>query len=347
MKTLRQIAWGLAIFPLLLACEKYEAPPIISQTGSFLTDPSNGSSLVLNVDDPEELISFSVSPADFGMQGEVTYYLEMDLPGAGFMDAVELGFSKTSVIEVQTEKLNDELIAKGLPLGAASEVEFRVKSTIVQPLKPIYGETVSLMVTPYDTFVAFPLMYVPGDYQGWNPGNLNTTLKSVGFNKTFTGFVHILGGSGEFKFTEEPDWVDGKNYGDTGADGKLDAESDATNIKVTKFGTFEVTVDLAAKTYTLSDPKLWGIIGDATDGGWDKETPMNFNKDLNVLTITTDLKAGEMKFRANQSWDFNLGAKDGVLIKDGDNIPVGEAGNYTVTLNFNVPGEVTYTLTKN
>ena len=74
---------------------------------------------------------------------------------------------------------------------------------------------------------------------------------------------------------------------------------------------------------------------------------MNFNKDLNVLTITADLKAGEMKFRANQNWDFNYGGSNGDLEAGGDNIPVAEAGNYTVTLNFNEPGEVTYTLTKN
>ena len=56
---------------------------------------------------------------------------------------------------------------------------------------------------------------------------------------------------------------------------------------------------------------------------------------------------GEFKFRANQSWDYNLGPKDGALIKDGDNIAVGEAGSYTITLDFNIPGEVSYTMTKN
>lgn len=347
MKTIQKIAWFAALVPVLFACDNYEMPPIIDQTGAALLDPAAGSSLVLNGDDPEALISFSVTAADFGMQGEVTYYLEMDIAGANFANAKELGFSKSNIIEVSTEKLNDELVAKGLPLEVASDVEFRVKATITQPLSPIYGETTTLSVTPYDSFVEFPLLYVPGDYQGWNPGNLNTTLKSLNFNKTFTGFVHVLGGSGEFKFTEEPDWVDGKNYGDTGADGKLDNQSDASNIKVTKFGTYEVTVDLESKTYTMSDPKLWGIIGDATEKGWDSETAMNFNKDLNVLTITTDLKVGEMKFRANQSWDFNLGPKDGVLVNGGDNIKIEAAGNYTITLDFKKPGEVSYTMTKN
>ncbi|MFC3881708.1 SusE domain-containing protein [Algoriphagus namhaensis] len=347
MKVLSKIGWVLALFPLILACEPYEAPPIIPQTGSVLVSPENGGNLVLSIENAEQVIPFQVTIPDFGMDGNVTYILEMDAAGASFASPVEVGNSATTTIEVVTQELNEALVAKGLPVGTSSEVEFRVKSSIDVALMPIYGNTTTLNVTPYDAFVDFPALYVPGDYQGWNPGNEMTVLKSVNFDKKFTGFVHILGGSGEFKFTEENDWVDGKNYGDNGADGTLENASDASNIKVTKFGTFEVNVDMNTKTYTLSDPLLWGIIGDATPGGWDSETPMNFNKDLNVLTITADLKAGEMKFRANQNWDFNYGGSDGDLEAGGDNIPVAEAGNYTVTLNFNEPGEVTYTLTKN
>ncbi len=347
MKTILKLARLAAIVPLLFACDNYEMPPIIEQSGAALTEPAAGASLELNKNTPDAMIPFTVSAANFGMQGEVTYYLEMGLAGANFANAKELGFSKTNIIEVKTKKLNDELLAMGLPLKVASNVEFRVKSTISQPLSPIYGQTVTLKVTPYDTFVPFPLLYVPGDYQGWNPENLKTSLKSINFNKTFTGFVHILGGSGEFKFTEEPAWVNGKNYGSAGTEGKLSNQSDAGNIKVTKFGTYEVTVDLEAKTYTLSQPKLWGIIGDATAKGWDNETAMNFDKDLNVLTIKTDLKKGEFKFRANQTWDNNLGTKDGKLVKDGSNIAVPEAGNYTIKLDFNTPGEITYTMVKN
>ncbi|MEP1085239.1 SusE domain-containing protein [Algoriphagus sp.] len=347
MKTSYKFAYLAFLLPVLWSCDNYDMPPIIPQTGADITNPAQGSALELSLDDQDVMIPFSVTAADFGTAGEVTNVLQMDLPGASFANAVDLGSSMTTTIEVQTKKLNDALIAKGLPVDAAANAEFRVKSTFNQPMAPIVGQTLTLSVTPYSTFVPYPLMYVPGDHQGWNPGNLNTTLKSVGYNTTFTGFVHILTGSKEFKFTEQPAWVDGKNYGDTGADGKLDNASDAANIKVAEFGTYEMTVDLSSKTYTISAPKLWGVIGNATAGGWDAETPMNFNRDLNVLTLTLDLKVGDIKFRANQSWDYNLGPKDGKLVKDGDNIPIATAGNYTVTLDFNVPGEVSYTLKKN
>jgi hypothetical protein len=346
MKLTQKIGWIAALIPTLFACDNYEMPPVIQQTGAALSSPAVGSALVLNGNKPDDLIAFTVTAADFGIQGDVTYALEMDLVGANFANAKQLGTSMSNIIEVKTSQLNDDLIGKGLPVAVGSDVEFRVKASINQPLKPIFGEISKLKVTPYKVFVEYPLLYVPGDYQGWNPGNLNTTLKSVNYNKTFTGFIHILGGSGEFKFNEEPNWVDGKNFGDNGADGKLDNQADAQNIKVTKFGTYEVTVDMAAKTYTMSEAKLWGIIGDSTPKGWDDETPMNFNKDLNVLTITTDLKAGKFKFRANKNWDFNYGGSNGKLTVNGADITVADAGKYTITLNFKTPGEVSYTIVK-
>lgn len=347
MKSLRNSVWIAVLLPLVCACDAYEAPPIIPQTGSSVASPAEGSSIVLDISTPEAILPFEVTVPDFGMEGNVTYSLEMDLDGAGFSNPSEIGTSDNTTIPVISESLNDELVARGLPLGTASNIQFRVKSSIDVSLMPIYGSKTTLAVTPYDAFVDFPVMYIPGDYQGWNPGNMMTVLKAVNFDKTFTGFIHVLSGSGEFKFTEEPEWVDGKNYGDTGADGTLDAEADASNIKVTEFGTYEVTVDLDAKTYTISGPQLWGIIGSATANGWDSETPMNFNRDLNVLTITTDLAEGEFKFRANQTWDFNLGPQDGELVKDGDNIAIEAAGNYTITLDFTIPGEISYSLTKN
>ena len=335
----------VAVIPAIWACENYEMPPIIPQTGSTLSSPSSGTSLSLSVDNAEELIPFLLLlPADFGMTGSVTYELEMDLAGSNFANPVSLGSSTSNIIEVMAQDLNDEVLAKGAMFDTPTEVDFRVKASISQPLSPIFGESVRLTVTPYNADVAFPVMYVPGDYQGWNPENEMTVLKSVNFDNVFEGYVHILpGGTGEFKVNETNSWD--VNYGDNGADGTLD--QDGENIKVTEFGTYLMKVDLEAKTYELSDPLYWGIIGNATPGGWDSETKMSFDRDENVLTITEDLVEGEMKFRANQDWAFNFGGADGVLEADGANIAVSEAGNYTITLDFRTPGEVLYTMTKN
>ncbi|TDQ18633.1 uncharacterized protein DUF5019 [Algoriphagus boseongensis] len=344
MKRMRLIGWMIAFIPALWACENYEMPPIIPQTGAVLSNPAAGASIVLKKQDADKSkIDFTVTAADFGTPGSIRYFLEMDLPGADFKAPVTLGESDSNIIPVNVAKFNEALLAKGLPFEKAADVEFRVKATINLPLNPVYGEKTVYKVTPYDATVAFPVMYVPGDYQGWDPANAKTVLYSVKFDNKFKGYVHILGGSREFKINETPSWD--INYGDDGANGTL--EKDGANIKVAADGTYEINVNLPAKTYTIGAVKRWGIVGSATAGGWDADTPMNvFDKATNSLKITTDLKAGEMKFRANNNWDDNFGGANGELTAGGPNIAVASAGNYTITLNFGAE-KVTYTLTKN
>ncbi len=346
MKTIRQIGWIATLIPMLLACDNYEMPPIIQQTGSDLANPAAGTSIVLEKDGADESeIEFTVTAADFGTSGTVRYQLQMDLSGANFAAPVNLGAeTESNIVAVNVEELNEALLAKGLPFEVASNVDFRVRASINLPLSPIFGEPTTLSVTPYDATVAFPVMYVPGDYQGWDPTNPMTVLYSENIDNKFKGFVHIIGGSREFKVNEGPNWD--VNYGDNGANLSLDRDGD--NIKVAADGTYELNVDLTAKTYTISAAKRWGIVGDATAGGWDADTPMDaFDKVTNSLKITTDLKVGDMKFRANNNWDFNFGGANGELTAGGDNIPVAEAGNYTITLYFGPAGVATYTLVKN
>lgn len=79
-----------------------------------------------------------------------------------------------------------------------------------------------------------------------------------------------------------------------------------------------------------------GIIGTATPGGWDTETPLTQVTD-STWTITLALVKGEAKFRANNAWDTNWGSRDfpkGIGEQNGPNVPV-FAGEYTITFNSN------------
>jgi len=60
------------------------------------------------------------------------------------------------------------------------------------------------------------------------------------------------------------------------------------------------------------------------------------------------LVAGEIKFRANDDWALDYGDTgfDGTLEEGGDNIPIDEAGNYTIVLNLETPGYA-YSIVKN
>ena len=142
--------------------------------------------------------------------------------------------------------------------------------------------------------------------------------------------------AGEIKFRANDDW--GLNYGVK--DGKVQAGGD--NIPVATPGTYSVMLDLSEPLKYKYSVTQWGLIGDAT-GGWSTDLNMTPGAN-NTWTITTDLVAGEIKFRANDSWDINYGGSAGNLAKGGANIAIAAAGNYTITLNL---ADGTYTVQQN
>jgi len=150
---------------------------------------------------------------------------------------------------------------------------------------------------------------------------------------------------GEIKFRQNNDWA--LNYGDTGADGTLEEGGD--NIAVSA-GNYLVTVNLNELEYTIEVIDIWGLVGSATPNGWDgpdvRFTPDYTNADNEIWVLDgVTLIDGEIKFRLNDDWGLNYGdtGADGTLDQDGDNIPV-SAGTYKITLDFSVPGNLTYTI---
>ena len=153
-----------------------------------------------------------------------------------------------------------------------------------------------------------------------------------------------MAGSGiMFKFTDEPNWD--VNWGDNGADGTLD--SGGSDIAIPEAGYYRIKADINALTYSFLKTD-WGLIGDATPGGWDADTKMTYSMDTKKWSVTVDLTAAKIKFRANSGWDLNYGDNDfdGTLEEGGADIPIAEAGNYTVTLNLEVAG-YSYEVKKN
>jgi hypothetical protein len=152
--------------------------------------------------------------------------------------------------------------------------------------------------------------------------------------------VHFT--AANFKFRANHDW--GYNYGSDKADGILRA--DGGNIPVAVESDYAVTLDLShPNAYTYSANR-WGVIGDATPGGWNTDTNMIWDPVSKVFKVTLNLTAGSYKFRANDDWPINLGGSLSALTQDGGNLSVAVAGNYTITLDLlkTVP---TSTITKN
>lgn len=185
----------------------------------------------------------------------------------------------------------------------------------------------------------YPFIYVPGNYQGWNPSKVENTIASINDDGTYEGYAFFDAGT-QFKITEGPNY--NINYGDNDADGTLDLNGD--NIEVAEAGFYRLMVDLNAATYTL-EATNWGLIGSATPSGWDADMDMTYNEEVGAWEIETSLVAGEIKFRANDDWAINMGdsGADALLEQDGDNIIIENNGAYRIRLYLNKP-DYTYSI---
>ncbi|MDF0715937.1 SusE domain-containing protein [Muricauda sp. 334s03] len=152
----------------------------------------------------------------------------------------------------------------------------------------------------------------------------------------YVAYVNLL--DGEIKFRENNDWTN--NYGDTDADGTLDAGGD--NIVVTA-GDYKITMNLNDNTYTMEEYS-WGVVGSGYNdwGGAGPDAKFFYDYTTDTFKVGVKLLDGEIKFRLNNDWGTNYGdtGADGTLDDGGDNI-VSVAGYYMITLDFNAG---TYTM---
>jgi starch-binding outer membrane protein SusE/F len=160
---------------------------------------------------------------------------------------------------------------------------------------------------------------------GWGSQTNMTYLPS---SQIFGLGLHMTTG-GYFKFRGTSDWS--VNYGAPAGSSALVAGGD--NIAVTVTDDYAITLDLSHPLEYTYSANRWGIIGNATPGGWSSDQNMAWDAVDGVFKATIDLTVGEMKFRANDDWAVNLGGSLGALTQDGANIQVTTPGNYTITLN--------------
>jgi hypothetical protein len=200
-------------------------------------------------------------------------------------------------------------------------------------------------------------LWIPGGYQtsGGDPSQADAlTLYAVdGSNdKIYEGYVNIPSGTW-IKFTSAPDWGH-INYGFASA-GALSTDGAAAAIDVPVAGYYKMVVNIENLSYSITKIESWGLIGNATSGGWDNSTPMTYDAASKTWSATADLTNGAVKFRANNNWDINYGPADsnsfdGTLIGTDAAVSINEPGNYTITIDVSrsqAPYTYKYLVVKN
>lgn len=325
----------LAAAALLFAggCGKGEfspGPTLKIGNKAAITSPADASSIVLTEDQAANPFEVKWTAADFGFDAATTYTVEIDRAGNDFANAVVLGNSTGLALNTTVAKFNTALFTTlSLPGETASNIEMRLMVKISPEVPVQYSDPVTLTVTPYTIVIVYPQLQVPGAYQGWNPADNSTVIYSLKSDGKFEGYINFPDPNNAFKYTDGPSWD--TNWGDTGADGTLDPGGD--DIKTVDAGLYRLKVNLNDLTHSFTLTN-WGVIGDATPTGWDSDTNMTYDAANNKLTVTMDLVAGGLKFRANDDWAINLGDNDAnnSLEYDGANISIADPGNYTIDL---------------
>jgi len=335
-----------------VSCENDDQKMASPTGGPELLTPLDGSSYVL---DPaagsNEVTTLVWNHADYSVQTEVNYDVEVALAGTDFATTVASGSTTNRFIVWTHEGLNAVALEAGLTPYTAGDLDIRVKSSLGTNSEMIgYSNTITITITPYTTDL--PQIAVPGNHQGWSPSTA-PRLAAAGFGQTnYEGYVAL---DGEFKFVGPNgsgvyDWGN-DDWGDDGTFSgmlALTGESNCTAVA----GYYKINANTTTLAYTTT-LTTWGVLGSATapvtgGDGWVNDADMTYDAGTKKWSVIINLVGGqEIKFRANNDWGLNYGdnGADGSLEEGGSNIAVPTTGNYLLELDLSNPRAYTYTLT--
>jgi hypothetical protein len=295
----------------------------------------------------QPVTAISWQGVEFPVDAPVTYALQFDVPSDTIGNTAWKHAKRVVLGEDVLSKslLGSELntIAKnlGLAIDVAGQIVVRAEATLD---RTVYSDAIVLTVTPFVQIITSTVMYMPGDYQGWDPATA-ATLDAID-NGVFRGYITFPPGQLGFQFTTGPNWD--QFYG-ADSDGNF-AEGGDGYFSVPAAGSYEITVTLDTMSYEAV-PYSWGIVGTATVGGWDVDTDMVYDYQEHVWSFTGPLVAGALKFRLNDMWTINYGSinnDEGIAYLDNQGAhTINEAGNYKVTFAVDPdPATATYTVTQ-
>lgn len=344
----------LALGVSLWSCEKEETKAILNPSGAVTLNNTTNTLVLQQANAANPATTFTWNKAEFGFPAGITYTLELCKGGTNFATATTTSINMATLLtKAFTVGEFNAKMQDIIPNGSAQAVQARIKAVVGASVPPVYSNIVNLTVTAYRDIVnyGFPqALWIAGNYQGWSPSTAPKIVDRFASGTTgsgYDGYINFTNASPEFKMVKGPDWP----FGDFGSAGPGLLGNGGANLTLADgAGVYRLQANTAAMTWSATKITTWGIIGNATPGDWGASTPMTFNAADGTWTITTNLSVGEMKFRANNSWDINFGDNSPADNKPdygGSNIPITVAGNYTITLDLGIAGNFVYSIRRN
>lgn len=352
MKNLLKISTLALLLIAGVSCENDDQTIASASGGPELLTPLDGSSYTLSpATATAEITTLVWNHADYSVQTEVNYDVEVALAGTDFATVIPAGSTTNRFLVWTHEALNAVALQAGLIPYSAGDLDVRIKSSLGSNSEMVaYSNTITLTITPYTTDL--PQIAVPGNHQGWSPSTA-PRLAASGFGQTdYEGYVAL---DGEFKFVGPNgsgayEWGN-DDWGDDGTFSGMLALTGESNCTATA-GYYKINANTTTLAYTTT-LTTWGVLGSATapvtgGDGWGTDANMTYNPTTKKWSIVINLVGGqEIKFRANDAWGLNYGdnGADASLEEGGSNIAVPSTGDYLVELDLSNPRAYTYTLT--
>jgi starch-binding outer membrane protein SusE/F len=296
----------------LFSCKKDETKAVLkSDLSTSLTAPP--SNITLLESEKTNILTFNWTVLDCGFPASVKYTIQLSAT-EDFAEPVALLTSYSASGSTTVGDFNTKIL--GLDIYNPATVYMRVACWINDNVDIVYSNVASPTITPY----SFPKLVVNGT---------GSSIFSVKSDGNFEGYLNFTSAT-TITFTD----ADGHAWGDDGGD----LIQNGAAIPIPSAGYYRIQANPSSGTYSLLKTE-WGLIGDATPGGWGSDTNLTYDPVTQVWTLTVDLTKAKIKFRANDDWGLNYGdnAGDGTLQGNGSDISVPSAGNYTITLKLSTP----------
>lgn len=326
----------------LTSCED-DASPVLSVKSNAELEALPQAEYTFTETNANDPFTVKWNPTDFGFQAVNTYTVTLSNLTNG--KSVSLGTTSDYELALSNGQINSYLGQLNVYPGKAGDLAISLGYSAYEgKLDSIAGNVITFKATPYD------------------PKAANVTW-NYAYVATYPATATRATGDVDWDWTKA--YMIGDVDGDGTYEGWVNIDADGTNYKVLDGKTYEVLADgstiekkgfyqisLSGGTITQSaEPVIWGVIGDATSGKWDKETAMEYNPDTRLWTVVTSLSAGkEIKFKSDKGgWlgvalgeETNMGGE----INGDKNIKIvaDKDTTYLVTLNLTEVGKYSYSL---
>lgn len=317
---------------IMSACSDDVTSPVLELRQPAVLNEIAGNEIVINKDNAtRNFPEITWYKADYGNGAVVNYTAVLTNVTTGKQCVI--GETGDTGLTLTNADMNTMFAKLGAYPGQMNEYRLSLKSQAFDAFYDDATNTVSFKAAAYDPNVDdidWDYAYVAVNYPDWD----FTTAYIIGDPDNVGCY------KGWVKIDENVSYaiVKGDDVNQVLATGEVD-----DNNK----GFFEIVLS-ADGTLTHSVAcNTWGLIGDATSGGWNDDTEMEYDDDTRLWSVITPLTANHFKFRANKDWTINYGIDEtvpGILVASGADIGVDVESPYIVTMDLTHGGKYTFTM---